>query len=434
MMAILMLALLFPLMLIYLVVSERTWRRADAVREVSAQWGDAQTVVGPILSVEFRTTMPLPEGKTQSIVDTACFLPTALQVEGEVTPEVRRRGLFEVVVYRSRLKLTGRFTAPTFTAWNVAPSDVIWSNAVLSLGISDPRGLTGNVRLAWNGSDQKVVPGTPDLATGQPGVSASVRVPVDAREIPFEISLEANGTREFRVVPAGDTTAVTLRSTWPHPSFVGAPLPHQREISDRGFSASWDVPYYGRSFAPAWSVRASNRDELKQAIEQSAFGAALIHPVDIYQQSERAVKYSVLFIVMTFVIAFLWEITHGTLVHPIQYLFIGFALCVFYLLLMAFSEQIGFDRAYILGAAATLGLIAWYWSWVIRSGTRHGLLMALVLSGLYGYLYLLLRAEDYALLAGAIGLFVMLAIVMYLTRHVDWYTLRIGGGVAGKQD
>ena len=152
---------------------------------------------------------------------------------------------------------------------------------------------------------------------------------------------------------------------------------------------------------------------------------ALVQPVDIYVQTDRAVKYAVLFIVMTFVIAFAWEIAGGVLVHPIQYLFVGFTMCVFYLLLLSLAEHRGFDVAYVVATSATVLLLSWYWSWVL-GGRRQGTLMGAAMSTLYGYLYLLLRLEDYALLAGSVGLFVMLALVMFLTRRVNWYELRLG--------
>jgi inner membrane protein len=169
-----------------------------------------------------------------------------------------------------------------------------------------------------------------------------------------------------------------------------------------------------------------NADQLKAQGEASAFGVILMRPVDIYHQAERAVKYGALFIVLTFVIAFLWEIVRGSLLHPIQYLFVGFAMCVFYLLLLSLSEHFGFDRAYLAASTATIALLSWYWSRIVK-GARHGASMAVTLMGVYGYLYLLLRLEDLALLAGSIGLFAMLAVVMYLTRRVNWYDLRLGG-------
>jgi inner membrane protein len=431
MMAVLLVVLLFPLMLIFGLVSERAGRRNEAAREVSAQWGDAQTISGPILSVDFRTISGTGvDGKPLYVTDRAVFLPVALRVDSDVMPETRRRGIFEVIVYRSRLKVSGRFASPEFSRWRVDPDNVLRATGTLSIGVSDPRGITGPIALSWNGGARSLVPGTPDVGLSLRGISAAVPLP-ETGDLTFDLTLETNGTRELRFLPAGNDTFIAMRSSWPHPSFVGAPLPHQRTISDRGFTAEWNVPYYGRSFATSWSVNTINREQLRAATDASAFGVSLVRPVDIYQQAERAVKYAVLFIVLTFVIAFLWEIIHGVPVHPVQYIFIGFALCVFYLLLLALSEHIGFDVAYVVAAAANVALIAWYWSWVIHGGSRHGLLMAGALTGLYGYLYLLLRQEDHALLGGAIGLFVMLALVMYLTRRIDWYTLTIGREESG---
>ena len=427
MMAVLLVGLLFPMMLIYGLVSERAGRRTEAAREISAQWGDAQTVAGPVLSVDFRiVTGTGTDGKPVFVSDRAVFLPAALRIDTEVVPDTRRRGIFEVIVYRSRLKLSGRFSPPDFSKWRAEPEHILRATATLSLGISDPRGISGPIALSWNGRPQTFVPGTPDVGMALRGISALVPVADAGGDLAFDIVVEANGTRELRFLPAGNETVVALRSAWPHPSFVGAPLPQQRAISTSGFTADWNVPYYGRSFPTSWSLNTINRDQLRAAVDAAPFGVALVRPVDIYQQAERAVKYAALFIVLTFVIAFLWEIINGAPVHPVQYIFIGFALCVFYLLLLALSEHIGFDVAYVVAAAANVALIAWYWSWVVRSGARHGLLMAGALSALYGYLYLLLRQEDHALLGGALGLFVMLALVMFLTRRIDWYTLTIG--------
>jgi inner membrane protein len=426
MMAVLFVALLIPLMMIFNVVSERAGRRQEAAREVSQQWGQGQTLAGPLLSMEFRTVESNNSGKTQVFTRRAFFLPLALQIEAEAVPEARRRGLFEVIVYRSKLKLTGRFAMPDFSPWGVEPADVLTATASVSVGLTDPRGIAGPVSLKWDGVDGTFAPGIPDTGAGLSGISADVALPDGPREIPFEILLEVNGTRELRFIPTGNETSVNLTSPWPHPSFSGAPLPRERTVGTAGFSANWLVPYYGRQFPQSWTLGSINREQHQASFHQSSFGVELIRPVDIYQQSERAVKYAALFIVMTFVIAFLWEVVHGVLIHPIQYLFIGFAMCVFYLLLLALSEHVGFDRSYVIAAVASGGLIAWYWNAVIHRGPRHGVLMGVVLAALYSYLYLLLRLEDYALAAGAAGLFIMLAAVMFLTRRIDWYTLQLG--------
>lgn len=425
-MALLMMGLAIPLVMLFGLVAERAGRRERAVEEVSAQWGGPQTVAGPVMALEIRATRTGADGKPVVTHERLGFLPVALDVQSEIAPEVRRRGLFEAIVYRSKLRLTGRFAPPDLSAWHGAGTNMIVTGAALSIALSDPRGIAGPISLVWNGTGQTFAPGAPDLALGMPGVSAHLPIPETAADIPFAITLDVNGTRELKFVPTGNDTSVQVNSPWPHPSFLGAPLPGRRDVKSTGFTARWDVPNYGRGFPSSWTVSGVNGEQFKNAVARSAVGVALIRPVDIYQQSERAVKYAVLFITMTFVVAFLWEVVYGTLVHPVQYIFVGFAMCLFYLLLLALSEHIGFDKAYVSAALAVVGLIAWYWNWVIRGGVRHAVLMGGVLAALYGYLYLLLRLEDYALVSGAIGLFLMLTVVMFLTRRIDWYTLRLG--------
>ena len=185
------------------------------------------------------------------------------------------------------------------------------------------------------------------------------------------------------------------------------------------------MPYFGRGYQPRWLSGELEREKLAVKVEASAFGVSLLQPVDVYQQAERAVKYAVLFVVLTFVVFFLWEIVRGGLLHPIQYLFVGFAICVFYLLLLSISEHAGFGAAYAAAAGATTLLIALYSAYVL-GGVKEGILMGCGLATLYGFLYLLLRLEDYALLAGSVGLFLMLALLMLATRRVNWYELRLG--------
>ena len=248
--------------------------------------------------------------------------------------------------------------------------------------------------------------------------------------LPFDLDLEVNGSRDFRVLPAGAETTVRLTSTWPHPSFVGV-SPDLPTISASGFSAAWRVPYFGRGYPPRWLSGEIDREKLAARVEASAFGVSLLQPVDVYQQAERAVKYASLFIVMTFVVFFLWEIVRGGLLHPIQYLFVGFAICVFYLLLLSISEHVGFGAAYATAAGATTLLIALYSAHVL-GGMKEGILMGCGLTTLYAFLYLLLRLEEYALLAGSVGLFLMLALLMLATRRVNWYDVRLGSGTGGQ--
>jgi inner membrane protein len=426
-MGILLLALNVPLTMMCGVVGERAARRNEVAREVSADWGSEQTIAGPVLSIPYRYTWIDSNGREQSSTELYHFLPESLEIDGTIEPAERRRSIFTVIVYTARVKMRGRFAAPRLTNLRPAPVAVLWDQAKVSIGVRDPRGIARAMTMTWNGQTQRFVPGSPRVALFSTGVQADAPGVTAERTDPlrFELESEIKGTRELRVVPSGNETLVRLASTWPHPSFTGT-TPDPPRIDGTGFAASWRVPYFGRGFPPEWKGGDTQQDEtIARQASASAFGVSLIQPVDIYVQTERAVKYAALFIVMTFVIAFLWEITGGVLVHPIQYLFVGFTMCVFYLLLLSLAEHRGFDAAYAIAATATIALLAWYWSWVL-GGRKQGFLMGGALTGLYGYLYLLLRLEDYALLAGSLGLFLMLALVMFLTRRINWYELKLG--------
>ena len=426
-MLLLLLGLTIPLTMTGAVVAERAARRDAVERQVGQEWGSVQTIAGPVLAIPYRRTLTDSFGRATQEISIAAFLPEAIAIRGQVTPELRRRSIFPVAVYRSEMRLEGRFSAIDFSHVRPAPAEILWSSATLNLGISDPRGIPRRLDVTWNGEQRAFLPGTRDLALFATGVHAPVTLdPISPNPIAFAMDLAVNGTRTLSFLPSGDETTVDLTSTWPHPGFAGAPLPDVRSVGAAGFTAAWRVPSFGRGFPQRWTTEHQNPEQIKNQGAAAGFGVTLVQPVDIYQQAERAVKYGALFIVLTFVIAFLWEITGGALVHPIQYVFVGFAMCVFYLLLLSIAEHWSFDAAYAIAALATVALIAWYWSWVM-SGMRQGWVMGGALTGLYGYLYMLLRLEDVALLVGAIGLFLMLALVMFLTRRVNWFDLRLGG-------
>ena len=429
MMGLLLIGLLIPLAMIDGLVSERAARRDSAAAEIGAIWGGAQTLAGPVLTVPYRCPSFESNGRSVQCFARAHFLPEALRIEGAAEPEVRHRSLFEVVVYRSKLKVSGRFSRLDVSGLRPTPEEILWRDATLSVGIPEPKGIARGVQLTWGGGRAAFEPGVPDVGLYVAGVQAPVGALVSPQsgDVTFDFEIDINGTRSLMFLPAGSESTVHLSSTWPHPSFVGAALPQTRSADATGFRADWSAPSFGRAYPSRWTSADLNRDEMKVQAAASAFGVVLLQPVDIYQQAERAVKYASLFIVMTFVIAFLWEITRDVLVHPVQYLFVGFAMCLFYLLLLSLSEHTGFDRAYIASATATVLLLGWYWSSVLRAASR-GAVMALTLACLYGYLYLLLRLEDYSLLAGTVGLFVMLGVVMFATRRIDWYALRMGPG------
>ena len=319
-MGIILMALNVPLTMMCGVVNERTARRNQVAAEVSESWGGAQTVSGPVLSVPYRYSWIDSSGREQNAMSAYHFLPEALEVDGNIDPSERKRSLFSVVVYTAKLKIRGQFAQPPMADIRPAPSAILWDQATISLGVADPRGIARAIDVRWNGQPQRFVPGSSRIGILQsriqapaPGMTADRTNPY-----PFELELELKGTRELRVVPAGKDTTVQLTSSWPHPSFIGT-APDPPRIDASGFAASWRVPYFGRGFATHWKGdNPQDDDTLSRQAAAASFGVALVQPVDIYVQTDRAVKYAVLFIVMTFVIAFAWEITGGVLVHPIQ--------------------------------------------------------------------------------------------------------------------
>lgn len=425
---ILTLALLVPITFVYSIVQERAGRRNEAVTNVSATWGGPQTFGGPVLTVPYVHTVTDNAGRPLQITSYAHLLPVELQIDGVLDTDRRRRGIFDVVVYRAQYQVRGRFRPGRLEWVRPAAERVDWSAAMLSVGVSDPRGLSRRSTLTWNGREVPFTGGVQNVALFDAGIHANVReeqAPAADVELPFAFTLAFNGTRDVAFLPSAAETSVTLRAAWPHPSFAGAPLPDQWEATDQGFTARWRVPDFGRPFPSRWVNSEANPAQWTARAKSAAFGVGLMQPVDIYHQAERAVKYAILFIGLTFLIFFLWEIFQATLLHPVQYAFVGFALCVFYLLLISISEHAGFDRAYAVSAAAVTLLIGGYSRAVLR-GTRQATSVTTALAGLYGFLYLLLRLEDYALLAGSVALLLVLAVVMYLTRRMDWYALRLG--------
>lgn len=427
---VLMILLLVPLVMVRQLIRERQARRTSAVFEVSSTWGASQRLGGPVLTVPYLQRGKDDKGKIIVWTALAHFLPETLAIEGRVAPERRARGIFEVVVYRADLHWKGTFTRPSFEGWRIAPDDVLWEDAYLTVGVPDMRGIRSGVALVWGNRQLQLEPGG-----AQPGLwDSGLRVdlpefaPAKGETVAFAFDLGLNGSESLRFLPMGKQTRVTLKSSWPDPSFTGAFLPEQRTVTGTGFEALWNVAYFGRGYPQRWRADEAEQVAASHLVNDSSFGVDLLLPVDAYLKTERSVKYGVLFLLLTFLTFFLYEVFNPFNLHPLQYLLVGSALCLFYLLLLSVSEHVPFGLSYGIAAAATVLLIGGYSAAILR-GRLRALLMTGVLGGLYGYLYILLQAEDYALLLGSIGLFLILAVVMFVTRKIDWYGPRRGGEV-----
>lgn len=431
----LVLLLLIPLAMVRSVIQERQRRYDTVLYEVSDLWGRPQTATGPVLTVPYRVTWEDRDGKVHSSICMSRFLPETLSFQAQVLPEVRNRGIYEVVVYRLDLSMQGEFRKPDLDQWQIAAEDVLWEDAYLSIGITDPRGIREGLGINWQGEVLDLEPGTRLPASDPSGtfqggmLATGVHVPLpgladDAGDTtyPFSLPLELNGSRFLGFMPLGKVTRVELRSPWPDPSFSGAFLPVDRDVRADGFDALWEVSYFGRSYPQSWREIEGQDSSPWNQMRDSVFGVELLIPVDLYQKTERSVKYAVLFLLLTFLGFFLFEVFRSKAVHPFQYLLVGCALCLFYLLLLSLSEHVPFALAYGLSATATIGLIYGY-ARAILDGGGAAALMAAVLIGLYGYLYVLLQVQDFALLLGSLALFLILAVVMYITRRIDWYGL-----------
>jgi inner membrane protein len=425
--SLLALLLLIPLGMVRSLIAERQARRDQATQEVAASWGSPQTLGGPILIVPYLVHGKDDKGKDITWTSYAHFLPETLTVDGRIAPERRNRGIFEVAVYRADLHWKGAFVRPDFSNWRIAPEDILWDDAKLSVGIPDLRGIRSAVALTWGDRSLQFEPG--DGGGGLWDSGLSVRLPgLNAAEkgkiYGFAFELGLNGSQNLEFLPLGKQTKVSLKSDWPSPSFAGAFLPDSRRVTGTGFEAVWNISWFGRGFPQQWKGDETTREN----VFASAFGVELFLPVDSYQKTERSVKYGVLFLLLTFLTFFLYEVFNPFSLHPIQYLMVGSAICLFYLLLLSLSEHLPVGLAYAAGAAATVLLIGGYSAAILR-GALRAVTMTAVLAGLYGYLYVLLQLEDYALLLGSIGLFLILALVMYLTRKIDWSAARPGRGV-----
>lgn len=420
--------LMIALSMIRSVIEERAQRAASVRREIASSWGESQTIGGPVLVVPFRVHTNDAQGRTLVTKGRALFLPDRLVTRGTLLPEMRHRGIFETVLYRADLQIEGSFRRPDFSAWGIAPEDILWNEAVLTIGITDLRGLRGNPTLRWKESVAGFSGGSADARLWPAGLTAAVPLTpasTNAEWYPFAIGLRLNGSESVSFLPLGGETIVELRSPWRAPSFGGAFLPESRTIQASGFSARWSVSSLARSYPQRFRDGGEDSANTLAAISASAFRVGLFAPVGGYQQTERSIKYGALFIVLTFLTFFLYELLSPVTLHPVQYFLVGGALCLFYLLLLSISEQAPFGIAYAIASVATVALISAYGAALLHSRLRV-LGLTAVLGLLYGYLYVLLQLEDWALLMGSAGLFLILALVMYTTRRVDWGAAHTG--------
>jgi inner membrane protein len=410
-------------------VTERQGRRDAVIQDIARNSSREQLLTGPFLTVPYKKTVGewrendrgdrhLEEREVSGQLH---FLPESFRLEGEVRTERRARGIYEVRLFHANLRMTAVFAVPLHYGIDSELVAYRFGQPFIALGVSDIRGIESPLSATINGTPLQLLPGIGTVVLAD-GVHADIPSigPDSPSHLQLSIDLLLLGTNAFHIVPVGRETQVDLKSNWPHPSFTGDFLPAERKIDASGFSARWATSFFASNLEEALH-RCDDRTPCAD-LTAHQLGVSFLDPVDQYLKTDRSIKYALLFITLTFAGFFLFDVLKRLPVHPIQYGLVGAALALFYLLLLSLSEHIGFGGAYLLSSVSCVGLIAFYVSHVLQSFSR-GLGFGCGLAVLYGCLFGLLTADDYALLMGSLLLFALLAVVMFLTRDVNWSKL-----------
>ncbi len=446
------LVLIVPLMLVYALIYDRQDQSETAQTAINAGWGGPQVLSGPVMAVPFRTTQTqnvTVDGKEESrVVEVEKLLyisPVTNRVSTRIEPEERRKSIYRSVLFTAKTQGMATFVLPSdLDRFGVTRERLMWDRAELRVGASDARGLTTGGTIAANGKPLEVQPGKGPAASGGQGFFAFLSWD-GTGELKVSYAFGLRGSRSISLVPRGGSTTWDVSSSWPSPSFAGAFLPEKPRVSDKGFQASYTIDKLALGQPPvatediglpqdapqnAYAFREAV--EAPSAVAVAAGGAAevvggpsravsvsLIETVDLYSKVNRSVKYGFLFIGFTFLAFFLFDIVGGARVASVEYLLTGAGLVLFFVLLLAFAEVIGFTAAYLVASAAVIGLLTAYSAAVLKSWKRARFIGALLV-GLYALLFVLLNLEAWSLMIGSVLLFAALAGVMYATRQVDW--------------
>lgn len=430
------LCLVVPLLFVRDLIFERMSLYHSAVESIADLWGRKQIVRGPLLIIPVELTEmekgKLPDGTTQWVPKIVSrfvvVLPNQFTAKAELLPEERIRGVYRYTVYTSNVTLNGVFTLPevfkNVNKWN----GVQWGRAFIAFGIQDPRGLEDIQCVArFSGpssrSGELRLPAEP--GTGLAWLNTGFHVPLPmnfgSTELSFNLSMRLNGSGGMEFAPVGEKSLIEIQSPWPHPSFQGEKLPTEREITPTGFTAKWKIPHLARSYPQSFRTGIRERSDMNYEYQMKQFtvGADLFEPVTYYSLVERATKYGILFICLTFVGIIAFEASIGTHMHPLQYGLVGLAMTIFYLILLSLAEYAGFLTAYVVASIVAISMITLYVAAALRNVLR-ACGIAVLLAALYVLLYALLQLEDYALLVGTGLVVCMLGVLMYITRNLGY--------------
>ncbi len=425
MVGILILTLLIPLSYIKNLIRERAFRQEAVVKEINQKWGNEVLLYGPVLKIPYQihSLKKSWDDKTKSYfeedlitINHAFFFPNTLEFKTNVESETLGRSIYESVVYTASMQINGSFVTPNFEIKDIANEDILWNKATILINSTNLKGIRSNLELKI-GKDsyglQSRYAQNSYTNTLETEFLKNNSLPKE-NPIDFSMDLIINGSEQLRFIPVGRETNVSMTSNWASPSFNGNYLPDTKTkvISKDGFKANWKVLQINREFEQEFFGQLPE-------IDSSAFGVKLLIPVDEYQKSERASKYGYLVIALTFLVFFLIQTISKIHIHPFQYLMIGLALTMFYTLLISISEHSSFLHAYIIAGIAVVLLISIYSKAILKSFRFMGFVAA-SLTALYTFIFVIIQLENYALLVGSIGLFIILGTIMMISRKIDW--------------
>jgi len=413
-----------PSLFVNSVVEERTMRAKGVIEEISGRAGGQQTFLGPSLSIPY--SIPSLYKGASPMLGVYVVFPAKGDASIKVRTEERRRSLFKVPVYQAELNFDATFDLTGVPSAAPAGAELDWTRARIVIGVSDARGALADGTLTANGKKSTFAPAesvgeeNPRLRLAYFYVGVSDLAKPNAT---FNVaaSLRFSGAQRLAVLAYGKSTRLAVEGDWPSPGFDGGFLPVKRTISAQGFTGEWSIPFIARG------IPAEGTNAAVSALDLSAMGISFVEVADPYQSVSRALKYALLFIGLLFLSYFVFEATAGKRVHPAQYVLVGVAHMIFYLLLLSLAERFGFDWGFLVAGGATVLLLSANAKWIFTSRVQ-GLRALFVFSLLYFFIYQLLRLEDNALLVGAVASFLTIAAVMYFTRNIDWYSSIPAGG------
>lgn len=437
------LILLIPSNLIQDLIQERQNRQNEVISEISDKWSGKQLLEGPVLVIPYQTVnseKDASSGKTTytTSLTNIYILPEVLNIRSHVEPEVLHRGIFDAVVYNTKIRVNGKFGALELVKSGINPAMVQWEKAKVVIGLSDLKGLKNNPVIKIDQSVHSLEPdfGSLSLFTNNlftlPDLSKQKSSAMD-----FNFDLDLRGSSELTFQHLGKSTNVTVEGKWDNPSFTGRYLPEKREISAKGFSATWKMAHFNRTLPQQWiaentvletkeiTTPKTTRDLPDETVQTASssndttFGIKFIPGVDQYQKTMRCVKYSTLIILLTFISLLFSELMLKRKVHFLQYILIGAAMIIYYTLLLSFSEQVGFNLAYLIASVATILLISLFLAALLKH-KKPAILFGGILTVFYGFIYVIIQLQDLALLFGSIGLFIIISVTMYLSSKIDW--------------